>query len=304
MKLSIVYNICNFSKNLDKSLESIQKIKDKNFEIIFVLNISNKSIPQILPLLNFPKERASFVFLDQNLGHSYAYNIGLKLAKGEYIYFAGSKNMFKKDFMEKLNEITLKEVYDFIALNDGEQRKFSNEKYIKNKNTDVMNIKRKIFNRKFLIDNKILFTNYKYFNQLYLFYVNENAKKIGYIEKNTCDFIYSENVNYNLYDILTCSEILFKIINDSKFDKDKKEYYKMTITVSILYEFIYKVFRNYSDKNIIINSITNAYRVIEKIYPEYKENKYLIMNRNKEIPNYILNFKTNIKYCKNVLEFL
>ncbi|MGL5591247.1 MAG: glycosyltransferase family 2 protein [Mycoplasmoidaceae bacterium] len=304
MKLSIVYNICNFSNNLDKSLESIQNIKDKNFEIIFVLNLSNKSVEKILPLLNFPKERVSFVFLDQNLGHSYAYNIGLKLAKGDYIYFAGSKNMFKQDFMEKLNEKTSKETYDFIVLNDGDQKKFSNEEYIKNRNTDVMNIKRKIFNRKFLMKNDIWFTNYKNFNQLYLFYVNENAKKIGYIEKSTCDFVYSDKVNYNLYDILTCSEILFKIINESEFDKDKKEYYRMIITVSILYEFIYKVFKNYSDKNIIINSITNAYRVIEKLYPEYKENKYLIKNKNKEIPNYILNFKVNIKYCKNVLEFL
>ncbi|MGL5640437.1 MAG: glycosyltransferase family 2 protein [Mycoplasmoidaceae bacterium] len=304
MKLSIVYNICNFSNNLDKSLESIQKIKDKNFEIIFVLNLSNKLVDKILPLLNFPKERASFVFLDQNLGHSYAYNIGLKLAKGDYIYFAGSKNIFKQDFMEKLNEKTSKETYDFIVINDGEQKKFSNEEYIKNRNTDVMNIRRKIFNRKFLITNNIWFTNYKNFNQLYLFYVNENAKKIGYIDKSTCDFIYSEKVNYNLYDILTCSEILFKIINESEFDKDKKEYYRMIITVSILYEFIYKVFKNHSDKNIITNSITNAYRVIEKVYPEYKENKYLIKNKNKEIPNYILNFKVNIKYCKNVLEFL
>ncbi len=304
MKLSIVYNICNFSKNLDKSLESIAKIKGKDFEVIFVLNLSNKMVEKILPLLKFPKERDSFVFLDQNLGHSYAYNIGLKLAKGDYVYFAGSKNIFKQDFMEKLNEKTSKETYDFIVLNDGDQKKFSNEDYIKNKNTDVMSIKRKIFNRDFLIKNKILFTNYKYFNLLYLFQVNENARKIGYIEKITCEFIYSEKVNYNLYDILTCSEMLFKIINESKFDKYKKEYYRMIITVSILYDFIYKVFKNYTDKNIIINSITNAYRVIEKIYPEYKENKFLLKNKNKEIPNFILNFKVNLKYCKNVLEFL
>lgn len=304
MKLSIVYNICNISKNLDKSLESIQKISNKNFEIIFVFNLSNKLVEKILPLLNFLKQKVSFVFLDQNLGHSYAYNIGLKLAKGEYVYFAGSKNIFKEDFVTKIDEITSKEKYDFIVLNDGEQKRFSNEDYIKNKHTDIMSIKRKVFNKNFLIKNNIFFTNYKNFNQLYLFYVNENAKKIGYIEKNICDLIYSEKVNYNLYDILTCSEILFKIINESEFDKDKKEYYRMIITVSILYEFIYKVFKNYSDKNIIINSITNAYRVIEKIYPEYKENKYLIKNKNKEIPNYILNFKVNIKYCKNVLEFL
>ena len=85
--------------------------------------------------------------------------------------------------LEKLNEKTSKETYDFIVLNDGDQKKFSNEDYIKNKNTDVLSMKRKIINRDILIKHKILFTNYKYFNLLYLFQVNENARKIGYIEK-------------------------------------------------------------------------------------------------------------------------
>ncbi|MGL4647454.1 MAG: glycosyltransferase [Mycoplasmoidaceae bacterium] len=303
MKLSIVYNISKHSDTLLNSLKSLANIKGGNFEIIFILNLKNNDlIKDIINKIDFKKIKTSFVFLNQNLGHSYAYNTGQKLSIGEYIYFAGGKNIFKEDFMEELEALTKNEVFDVIVLVDGGAIKFTKESFIKNKNTDLMNIKRKIINKHFIEENKLSFTNYKYFNLLYLFTLNEKAKKIGYIEKKVCDFMPTKKVNYNLYDILTSSEILFKKVSESSFNNDKKDYYYMVITINILYDFIYKIFKNYDDKHVIQNAISNAYMLIEKIYPQFRENQYFIKNVSRKLPNYILNFKPTIKYCKKVLE--
>lgn len=299
MKLSIIYYSSTFTDSMKKSLKSLMLMDDKNIEIIFIDSKADENVKQLLSSLKFTKSKVKWCYTFENLGHSYGYNLGLNEAKGKYVIFAGSKNIFSESLKSEIfNAIEKNKNTDIFLLDN-------NNLSISIKNIDEiilreMSLKHFIFKKKFLIDNGIKFEDFHHYHNLFIFNCLYKAKKIDNIKLSSIFEMKLDKYTYNLYDILTSSELLFNKLNSiSDIDSDFREKMLASITSSILYEFLYKMYVSNKDNVDVINSaINNANNCINKIYPEYKNNLFLIENKQKSIPKYLLSFAPNIKYIK------
>lgn len=108
MKLSIiipVYNVANYvGKCLDSCLE--QNVKMTDYEIIVV---NDGSVDNSLEVVNLYINRPNINVISQNnSGLSAARNAGMKIAKGEYIWFVDSDDWIESGILEHiLREISL-----------------------------------------------------------------------------------------------------------------------------------------------------------------------------------------------------
>ena len=102
-KISIIIPCYNVSKYINKCLESIFNQTFRDFEVIC---IDDGSIDNTYNLINdFRKNDERIKLLKQeNAGPSKARNIGLDLAKGEFIAFIDADDWIDKDYLEKLLE--------------------------------------------------------------------------------------------------------------------------------------------------------------------------------------------------------
>ena len=102
MFLSVILPIYNVEKYLSECLDSILKQSFKDYEIILVDDGSKDSCPVLCD--NFAlKHKNTKVIHKANGGLSSARNAGLKIAKGNYIYFLDSDDyLLNDDFFEKL----------------------------------------------------------------------------------------------------------------------------------------------------------------------------------------------------------
>ena len=97
MKFSIIYVYFNTPKDIQESIDSIDKAVGKNsYEIIIVDNNSPKKLPKSL----LHDKRITVIKSKINGGYGYGCNLGAKLAKGEYILFLNPDTvLFKKSLV-------------------------------------------------------------------------------------------------------------------------------------------------------------------------------------------------------------
>ncbi len=305
MKLSIIYYTSTYTESMKKSLKSLTLLDDKDIEIIFIDSKADRNVKQLLSTLNFTNAKIKKCYTFENLGHSYGYNLGLDQCTSKYVIFTGSKNIFSESWKRNvLDAIDKSKNTDMFILSE-------NILSISNKNIDdiilkEMSLKHYIFRKKILIDNEIKFENYHHYHNLFIFNCLLKAKKIDSIKLDCMCEIKLDKYTYNLYDILISSELLYNKLNSlSNIDSGFKEKMLASITSSILYEFLYKIYNSSKGNLEVINSaINNANNCINKIYPGYKSNYFLLENKNKRIAKYLLSFTPNVKYIKSEFEKL
>ena len=84
---------------MNRSLTSILNQTYKNIEIIVVDDGSTDNIKKIIYKIN--DNRIRYIKLKKNNGPSYARNFGIKKAKGEFISFQDSDDIYLKEKLEK-----------------------------------------------------------------------------------------------------------------------------------------------------------------------------------------------------------
>lgn len=105
-KVSVIIPVYNVEKYLVKCLESIVNQTFQDIEIICVNDGSNDNSLEILKEYAQRDERI-VVISQENKGVSFARNVALDIAKGDYIAFCDSDDTFELDLIEKCyNEIT------------------------------------------------------------------------------------------------------------------------------------------------------------------------------------------------------
>lgn len=100
MKVSIIIPVYNVEKYLD---ECILSAINQTLNDIEIIAIDDKSTDSSLDILNKYKEKYDFVKViasEKNMGLSATRNIGIRNAKGEYIYFLDSDDYIDKNAME------------------------------------------------------------------------------------------------------------------------------------------------------------------------------------------------------------
>lgn len=99
MKVSIIIPVYNVEKYLEKCLDSAVSQTLKDIEIICINDGSTDSSQEILN--NYKKNYNNIKVINQeNKGISSARNLGLNIAKGEYIYFLDSDDYINVKTME------------------------------------------------------------------------------------------------------------------------------------------------------------------------------------------------------------
>lgn len=99
--VSVVTPVYNSEKYIEKTISSVLNQTYPNLEIILVDDCSTDNSKEIISRIQKKDKRVKYVKLAKNSGAAVARNKGLETAKGQFIAFIDSDDMWKKD---KLNQ--------------------------------------------------------------------------------------------------------------------------------------------------------------------------------------------------------
>lgn len=106
--VSIIVPVYNVEAYLDACLASIKRQTYQNFELILINDCTTDESEKIIYdfLGANPQISASYIKHDKNRGISAARNSGMRVAKGEYIYFIDSDDDMLENCLEELVQAT------------------------------------------------------------------------------------------------------------------------------------------------------------------------------------------------------
>lgn len=201
MKISVIVPVYNVEEYISKCIDSIlNQTINEQFEIIVV---NDGSTDNSMNILNIYKDKIKIVN-KSNGGLSSARNAGLEIAKGEYIIFVDSDDWLEEDFLESLYNFIKKDDLDVVFSGYKVYRENGNitkvkcvysEDIILNKDKAIEKLLSKrtfraevwddIYNREFLMKNKLFFTEgIINEDEDFTLRVLINSKKVGYLNYN------------------------------------------------------------------------------------------------------------------------
>lgn len=177
VKVSIILPIYNVQDYLEKCLNSLINQTLEDIEIICINDCSTDNSLKILEEFAIKDSRIKITNLIENKGQGYARNIGIELAKGEYIGFVDPDDWAELNMFEEMYSIATRNHCDLVECSHFVQNDMRNYqgkyktkiKYPKNKcfNQEHMDVTypfypplapwNKLYKRVFLLDNKIQF---------------------------------------------------------------------------------------------------------------------------------------------------
>ena len=276
-KISVIMPVYNAEKTIERAILSIINQTYNNIELILINDGSTDGTENIMKSY---LEKGSKIdikyYFQKNSGPSIAKNLGIDMAKGEYILFVDSDDTISENYIESL-VINQKE-----GMLIGASYKIIEDIERKNKNV-------KITNKDYYVRDKILndlvIGKLNGFVWLYLF--NKEKMKNIYFEK---DIRYMEDT------LFLIKYIMKNNINNIIYLKDV--YYNYYQTDGSITNNTNKIIKN-------ILSFTNSIRKIENIIPkEEKELKEICKkNRANRISKLIENNVSKIKERKILKEY-
>lgn len=126
--VSIIMPAYNAEKYISESIESVLAQTYKNWELIIVDDCSRDSTRQIINGYMQKDSRVKFIFLKQNSGAAVARNVAIENAKGRYIAFLDSDDLWKKEKLKKQLDFMQKGSYAFSFTSYQYLKQTDNEK--------------------------------------------------------------------------------------------------------------------------------------------------------------------------------
>lgn len=199
--VSVIIPVYNSEKYIQQCLETVAGQTLKNIEIICINDNSSDNSLNILTMFSNNDSRIKVYSNYDKLGAGVSRNKGLALAKGQYITFLDADDYFEKDFLKSMYTMCYNDNSDvgvcdcywiensckkyYPAKENNIPKLFSPTKY----NNKIFSIFldvpwNKIYRRKFILENNIIFqdlpnSNDVYFANIVLLFAN----KITYINK-------------------------------------------------------------------------------------------------------------------------
>ena len=115
MLVSIIIPVFNVENEIDRCLKSVQNQTLKDIEIILVNDCSTDGSLIICESYQKNDKRFTIFNNNENMGPSYARNLGIKASKGKYILFVDSDDYIELDACENLVEIAEKNSSDIVV---------------------------------------------------------------------------------------------------------------------------------------------------------------------------------------------
>jgi glycosyltransferase involved in cell wall biosynthesis len=226
--LTIISPFHNSEEKCRRLLNTLLRIDDEGVEIILVDDGSTDNTLTVLSDFKENSQSNVSIITQVNKGPGGARNTGLKVAKGEYVWFVDSDDDIKIEAISYLKSI-LEKNYDFIDFNIISKDTTLNsmrispgiyEDIIKNKNILLDGFGRictKVFKKEFLIKNNIRYPEYCIYEDnplVFIFpFICNNFLKVdivGYIHNEEYESVTRSNPSSRFFDRLSTSIHGFK----------------------------------------------------------------------------------------------
>lgn len=115
--VSIIIPMHNSSKHIAKTIESIEKQTYKNYEAIFIDDFSTDDSVNIVEKCSEKNPKIKIIKLESHKGVSEARNAGVRIAKGQFLTFLDSDDIWLKEKLEKQIKFIKQNNYGFVYCN-------------------------------------------------------------------------------------------------------------------------------------------------------------------------------------------
>lgn len=285
--ISVILPVYNSENTISETINSILEQSYDNFEIIIVNDGSSDKSENIIK--EKMKDKRIIYIKNDNHGVSYSRNYALNIARGEYITFIDSDDIYKKNYLEELYQtIELNNadlaICSYTYFNCKEKNIYHGKDFISSEKNEVIEelyptffnqLWNKIYLTSIIKENNLCFDEDKSIAEDLIFNIKyiEKTKVVAYVDKNLYKYRITDKglgfkfrLDANDIKIYTV-ELLEKLYIDNNYNM----------------EFIYK--------NYIVQYIAYITRICDK------RNAYTTSETNNEI-YYLINsdrYKNNLK---------
>lgn len=250
-KISLIIPIYNTSKTFENTFNSIknQSIGFENIELIYVDDCSTDDSKNLIEEKIKLYNNVKYYTTEKNSGFpSKPRNIGIKNASSDYIMFLDQDDVFFEDACETLYNLIINENAEIVSgnylVNNKSDAALLDWGFVNIKKNEILNISSidenkellrlnpsiwtKIYNKKFLIENKILFIEDILIEDV--IFVSEcllKANSIIFINKPIVNYLLriNENKSEGSLSIAKNKKVLYALINGIKiFNNMLKEF--------------------------------------------------------------------------------
>lgn len=284
-KLSIIIPYRNVEKYISKCLSTVLYQSLEDIEVICINDASEDNSREIVRQYAQKDKRILMLETNHESGQSYARNIGLEIASGEYVGFVDSDDWIELDMFEKLYnkakstdaDITMCQAQLF---DDKTQETYSNDYYLlkplekfgestfnPNETKDeILDINvvlwNKIYKKEFLDRLQVRFAEGFIYEDMPFFFetflkaekVNILWEKLYYYRQNRT-FSTMQKSNKKVYDRVDMSARTYEVLKQTPFFEEKKGdilrwvvddiFHRYTLLDDIYYEEYYKKMREF-----------------------------------------------------------
>jgi len=309
--VSVIMPVYNRIGIVKHAIDSVLKQSYKNFELIIIDDGSNDGTVELIESISNKDNRIKLIKHEENKGVCKSRNDGLKIAKGEYIFYLDSDNTWKKEYLKTM-------VGAYLELPDAKAL-YSGQYIAKNYFSPIERVRYGSFNKSLLYNRNYIdlncFTHKKeVYNEIGGF--RENLKRLNdydYILKIVDnDFkIYSIPVILSNYYLKNSHNRISDIV---EYDLDKlykphEKYiintYNKHLKIDYTDNFKEDISKISDDVNIVIfvgNEIRNIEDCLEPIlnYDNFEKLNIAVLysGNNEETINYL-----NLLEDKNLIKF-
>ena len=286
--VSIIVPIHNIEKYLEPSLDSIKNQTVRNFECLMIVNNSHDHSTDICR--KFASDDDRFILLETEIpGVSNARNMGLDIAKGDYIAFIDGDDIVEKTFLEDLLN-NFDDNTDMVICKRKREKKFKPCKDKKHYKITTMDrddtIDRMICSKDFNgscsdrlfkrnIINELRFDVKLYFSEdcVFCFDYLLRCKKIKFIKKTLYHYINHRdsvsNADFNIKQ-LTCIDAFEYIAQNAPSEKIRQSALAWKGALAIM--LLYYIKRSHIKDDYNYNSLL---KVLKDSLPYFRKSKYI-----------------------------
>lgn len=112
--VSIIIPVHNSASFIEETIKSIEKQTYQNYEAIFIDDYSSDSSVEILEQYQHCNKKIKIITLKKHKGVSFSRNIGVRKAKGRYLCFLDSDDIWRENKLEKQINFIRENNYSFV----------------------------------------------------------------------------------------------------------------------------------------------------------------------------------------------
>ena len=309
-KVSVIVPVYNVEQYINRCIDSLVNQTLKDIEFIFVNDGTKDNCEEII--LNYKEKFPEIIkyVKKENGGLSSARNYGIQFATGDYIAFLDSDDYVEPITYESMYNEAIGGNYDVVECDFIWEYPYKRKidkgiKYLTQK--EALEKARvvawnKLYKKEIIINSNIRFPQGLRYEDVEFFYkIIPSLHKMGFINKPFIHYVQRDNSIINTQNERT-KEIFTVLENVVEYYKDKNIYNDFETELEYIYaRFLLcsslKRMAKIGDKKIRKGLLNETWRRLNKLFPNWKENKILHKSGLKNLYMRSVNSFTYKIYC-------